>query len=121
MTIPAVPLPKDGSIQTPIDFTLKSGWRFDLKRRIFESDTGETFSARGELPEGSKIVYKVPNLARADASRLNDAERDLRRYMQVVLPRGASPAKYLKVVRAWPPVEEAHTGPEVSLPQQFQR
>ena len=111
-------MPK-GSVRTPIDFTLKPGWRFDAKRRIFESVTGEKFSARGEVPEGTQIVYKVPNLARADPSKLNDAERDLRRYMQVILPRGESPGKYLKVIRAWPPVEEAHTGPQVSLPQQF--
>ena len=57
--------------------------------------------------------------ARADPSRLNDAERDLRRYMQVILPPGESTNKYLKVIRAWPSVEEAHAGPEVSLPQPF--
>ena len=120
MTIPAVPVPKDGSIRTPIDFTLKAGWRFDAKRRSFESETGEKFSARGELPGGSKIVYKVPNLARADPSRLNEHERDLGRYMQVILPRGEPPGKYLPIVRAWPSVETAHAGPEVSLPQQLQ-
>jgi hypothetical protein len=108
-----------GSVRTPIDFTLKSGWRFDAKRRVFESGTGEKFSARGEFPEGTQIVYKVPNLARADPSTLNDAERDLRRYMQVILPRGESPGKYLEVIRAWPPVEEAHAGPDVSLPNQL--
>ncbi len=108
-------------MRTPIDFTLKPGWRFDVKRQpgIFEFETGEKFSARGDLPKGSKIVYKVPNLARANPSRLNDAERDLRRYMQVILPPGESTNKYLKVIRAWPSVEEAHAGPEVSLPQPF--
>lgn len=116
MTIPAVPLPKDGSIRTPIDFTLKRDWRFDSKRRVFESDTGEKFSVRSELPEGSKIVYKLPDLARADPSTLSEPERDLRRYMQVILPPGESPDKYLKVVRRWTPVEEAHVAPEVSLP-----
>lgn len=102
----------------PLDFKLKSGWHFHTKRRAFESDSGEKFLPRGDLPGGSRIVYKVPNLARADASRLNEHERDLRRYMQVILPEGESPAGYLRSVRAWPPVEEAHVGPEVSLPQQ---
>jgi hypothetical protein len=110
-----------GSVRTPIDFTLKPGWRFDAKRRVFESDSGGKFSARGELPEGAKIVYKVPNLARADLSTLNEAERDLRRYMQVILPPGKSPHKYLDVIRKWPPVEEAHVAPEVSLPAQLPR
>ena len=119
MTIPAVPVPKDGSVRTPIDFKLKSGWSFDTKRRTFESETGETFSPRGELPEGSRIVYKVPNLARADPSTLNEHERDLRRYMQVILPRGRIAREFLQTVRAWPPVEEAHVGPQVSLPRQL--
>jgi hypothetical protein len=87
-----------------------------IRRGMFESDAGETFSPRGDLPAGSRIVYKVPNLARADASKLNEHERDLRRYMQVILPRGESPARYLRAIRAWPSVEEADVGPEVSLP-----
>jgi hypothetical protein len=117
VTIPAVPLPKDGGVRTPLDVKLKSGWHFDTKLGTFESDAGEKFSPRGELPKGSRIVYKVPNLARADPSRLNEHERDLRRYMQVILPRGESPDKYLQVVRSWSSVEEAHIGPDVSLPQ----
>ena len=116
VTIPAVPVPKDGSIRTPIDFTLKRDWRFDPKRRIFESDTAEKFSAGSDLPEGSKIVYKLPDLARADPSKLSKPERDLRRYMQVILPPGESPEKYVRVVRRWTPVEEAHVAPDVSLP-----
>jgi hypothetical protein len=119
MTIPAVPLPGDGSVRTPLDFKLKSGWRFVSKSCAFESDSGEAFSPRGDLPAGSRIVYKVPNLARADASKLNEHERELRRYMQLVLPQGESPAPYLRTVRGWPCVEEAQVGPEVSLPQQF--
>lgn len=119
MTIPAVGLPKDGSIRTPIDVKLKSNWRFDTTRRIFESDAGEKFSPRGKLPTGSKIVYKMPIVARAEVSGLNAHERELRRYMQVILPGGETPAEYLPVIRAWPSVEEAHTGPEVSLPKQL--
>jgi hypothetical protein len=95
---------------------LKSNWHFDTKRRTFESDAGETFLPRADLPAGSRIVYKVPNLARAHASKLNEHERDLRRSMQVILPRGESPARYLRAIRAWPSVEEADVGPEVSLP-----
>lgn len=90
-----------------------------MKRRTFKSGSGEKFSPRADLPAGSRIVYKVPNLARADASTLSEPERELRRYMQVILPHGESPAKYLRVVRAWPSVEEAHAGPEVSLPEQL--
>ena len=119
MTIPAVRLPKDGSVRTPLDFKLKSGWRFDVKGRAFKSDSGEKFSPRGALPARSRIVCKVPNLAQADESKLNEHERELRRYMQEILPHGESPAKYLRAVRAWPSVEDAQVGPEVSLPQQL--
>ena len=116
MTIPAVPLPKDGSIRTPLDFTLKPDWSFDPKRRTFRSAKGKTFSPFDDLPKGSRIVYKVPGLARADASTLNQHERALRRAMQLILPPGESAAGLLSKVRAWPPVQEARAGPEVSLP-----
>ena len=116
MTIPAVPAPKDGSVRTPVDIKLKSNWYFETKLRTFKSDADETFSPRGSVPQGTRIVYKVPSLARADASRLNEHERELRRYMQVILPRGESPGQFVRTIRAWPPVEEAHVGPDVSLP-----
>lgn len=119
MTIPAVPVPGDARVRAPLDFKLKARWHFDATRRSFESDSGQKFSPRGELPQGSRIVYKVPSLAQADASKLNEHERELRRYMQVILPHGESPARYLRAVRSWPSVEEANTGPEVSLPQQI--
>ncbi len=118
MTIPAVPLPRDAKVRTPIDFKLQRGWHFDTKRRIFGSDAGGKFSPEGTIPKGSRIVYKVPNLVRADASRLNEHERELRRYMQVILPAGESPARYVQVIRGWPAVEEADVGPQVSLPAQ---
>ena len=119
MTIPAEPLPADSNVRTPIDLKLKAGWTFDAHRRAFESDRGEKFSPRGELPKNSRIVYKTPNLARADESELNEHEKELRRYMQVILPAGESPADYVGAVRAWPCVEEAHAAPQVSLPGQF--
>ncbi len=48
--------------------------------------------------------------------KLSPSERDLRRYMQVILPDGVSAADYVEIVRAWPSVEEAWVAPEVSLP-----
>jgi hypothetical protein len=119
VTIPAVPLPQDGSIRPTIDFMLKAGWSFDTRRRIFKSERGETFSSLGDLPKGSRIAYKVPSLARTDAKKLDVHERALRRYMQLVLPAGDQPATYLRTVRAWLPVEEAHVTPQVSLPGAF--
>jgi hypothetical protein len=109
-------MPRDGSIRTPIDFTLKSSWSFDTKRRIFTSESGEKFSPFSGLPKGSRVVYKVPRLARADAAKLSEPERALQRYMQLILPQGEPAAKHLRAVQAWPAVEEAHVSPQVSLP-----
>lgn len=114
--IPAVPLPANSKVRTPVDLKLKKGWSFDPKRRLFASDSGEEFKPRGDLPKNSRIVYKVPSLAEADEAELSEAERDLRRYMQVILPAGESPAEYVEVIRSWPSVAEAHAAPEISLP-----
>lgn len=115
--IPAVTLPANSKVRIPVDLKLKPKWRFDSRRRVFESDSGQRFTPRG-LPKNSRIVYKVPSLAEADEDKLSKYERDLRRYMQVILPAGESPEKYVKVIRAWPSVERADVAPEVSLPQQ---
>jgi len=111
---PAVPAPS--SLKTSLDLELAPGWRFDPRRRRFERDTGETFSPSGDLPKGARIVYKVPRLAGADPVSLSGAERDLQRYLQVVLPAGASAPDCLARIRAWPSIAAARSGPEVSLP-----
>ena len=112
-------MPTDGSIRGSIDFTLKSGWSFDAKHHTFTSESGEKSALLSGLPKGSKVVYKVPRLARAKAARLSDAERTLQRHMQVILPAGAPASEYLRAVRAWPAVEKAHVSPQVSLPHAF--
>ena len=114
--IPAVPLPEGSKVRTPVDLKLKPKWRFDTKRRVFVSDSGQEFTPHGDLPKKTKVVYKVPSLVEADESKLSKYEKDLRSYMQVILPAGESPADYLSVIRAWPCVDEAHVAPEISLP-----
>lgn len=113
--IPAVP-PPGGKVRTPIDVKLKKAWRFDEDRQVFSSTAGETFAPGQTLPRGSRIVYKVPKLAKADPARLSKAERDLARYMHVILPKGKSPYEWVEAVRAWPPVESAEVAPDVTLP-----
>jgi hypothetical protein len=68
---------------------------------VFESDSGKRFKP-SDLPKNTRIVYKVPALAAADPVKLSRYEKDLRRYMQVILPEGASPADYVEIIRAWP-------------------
>jgi hypothetical protein len=96
---------------------MKTGWSYDADARVFTSATGEKFEIAGELPKGTKVVHKAPRVARADPSKLSAAERDLRRYLQVILPPDHSPKDYLPRVRRWPSVECADLGPDISLPK----
>lgn len=112
--MPSVPLP--AGIRTPIDFKLKPKWRFDRKRRVFVSPSGETFKPHAVLPKKSRIVHKAPGLAEADEAHLSKDEKNLRRHMQLILPADQSPADYLAEVRGWPAVAEADVAPDVALP-----
>lgn len=113
--IPAVPLPANSKIRIPVDVKLKPGWRFDSRGRAFESASGERFVPR-ELPRKTRIVHKTPALARADASKLSQPERELTRYLQIIFPDGEAPERYVEAIRSWAPVEEAHVAPLPSLP-----
>ena len=114
--IPAVPLPANSRIRRPIDLKLKPGWRFDPDLRVFVSEGRERVAPGADLPKRSRIVAKVPNLASADEASLSPAERNLRRYYQVILPPGEPPDHYLDAVQTWPAIEQADIAPEVSLP-----
>lgn len=115
--IPAVPVPANSPIRRPVDLKLSPGWRFDPSRRVFVSDEGKRVIPRNDLPKRSRIVHKIPSLATADPGSLLPAERDLQRYLQVILPAGEPSEAYVEVVRAWPCVERAGLAPEVSLPR----
>lgn len=112
---PNVPVPK-GFVARPVDFKLKRGWRYDEAKGVLVSSAGTQFTP-APLPKGARIVYKVPRLTGTPSVRLSKAERDLQRYMQIILPVSSAPEEYLKTVQAWPCVEEAHVAPEVSLPR----
>lgn len=117
--IPAVRVPARAKIRTPVEVKLKPGWEFDATRRVFVSDRGETFQPRGQLPKNSKIVYKTPALApasRRGKAKLSDDERNLLRYLQIILPADEPPANYMKAIGDWPVVAEASLPPDVSLP-----
>jgi hypothetical protein len=112
--IPSVPPPKE-LVGKSVDCKLKPGWRYDEERAVFVGPKGEAVSP-ASLPKGARIVYKVPSLARSAPKSLSAAERDLGRYLQVILPTAGGAEKLVPVVRAWPAIEEAHAAPEISLP-----
>jgi hypothetical protein len=99
-----------------VSLKLKPGWRFDRGRAQFFSASGQRFSVRDQLPEGSEIVPTAPALADADPQTLSDAERELARYVQLILPKGATPEHYLPIAKRWDAVEEATLPPRISLP-----
>jgi len=99
-----------------LSLKLKPGWRFDRDTGEFVSAAGRRLSVQDQLPKGSKIAPAVPALAEANPAKLSDAERDLARYYQLILPKGAAPEEYLRVVNRWDAVEEAALPPQVSLP-----
>ena len=109
---PAVPAPGGGQVRIPVEAKLKPGWHYDRSRRIFVSDTGETFKP-ADLPTKARIVPKVPQVT---GTKLSKAEQDLQRYFQVILPPAESATDYVDAVRAWPCIDDASTGPEISLP-----
>ena len=111
--LPAVPPPK-GLIRRSVDFKLKPGWRYDEREGVFVDARGGRFEPPS-LPKKARILHKVPALARSSRRSLSGPQRELQRYMHVILPPGA-PQRYEKMVEAWPCVEEAHVAPEVSLP-----
>ena len=111
---PDVPPPKR-LVGRSVDFKLKPGWRYDEAKEVFVNLKGVEFAAP-RLPKNSRLVYKVPKLARLAPKGLSKAEQDLQRYMQAILPSSRSTKELLKLVQSWPCVEEAHLTPEVSLP-----
>ena len=113
---PAVPLPEDVPVRRPIELTLKLGWRYESRQRAFVSAKGDSFSPQGDLPLRTKIVYQVPDVAGKDPVELSRPERDLQRYLHVILPSQARPEDYITAVSKWPCVSAANLAPEISLP-----
>jgi hypothetical protein len=95
---------------------LREGWRYDSASRSFISAEGATFAPGADLPGVVRIVPTVPHLAQADPKRLIEDERELARFVQVILPKGSRQGPYLERIAGWPCVERASPGPEVSLP-----
>src|SRR5215813_10433497 len=114
--IPAVTIPRSAGIRRPVEIKLKPKYWYDSRKRIFASASGKQFKPFAALPKNTRIVYKVPALAERDPATITKHERDLQRYMQIILPQGESPADYIETIRTWPSVEDVWLAPEFSLP-----
>ena len=103
-------------ISPHLEVLLKPGWVYHARKKRFLGEKDRVVAPGDDLPAGAKIVYKVPSLAKAKLESLSDDERDLARYVHVILPKGTDPEAYLAVVQDWICVEEVRLPPRVSLP-----
>ena len=99
-----------------LDVRLKSGWRFDRRRRALVSETGKAISLRRLLPAGTKIGPMAPSLVDADPQNLSDEECLLARYLQVVLPSETDPNALAPILRRLDQVESVSSSPRIGLP-----
>lgn len=95
---------------------LRPGWSYDSKHRLFVTTSGKSFSPRESLPRGTRISYMVPDLAKRALKSLSRDERNLARYLQIIMPKGMDPNDYLDSVGRWDCTEEVSLPPEISLP-----
>jgi hypothetical protein len=108
---------KPGAVKPHLVVKLKVGYTLDRKGKRFVSSEGYRFSPGAALPKGSAVVPMAPALARVPPDKLSQDEANLARYVQIVLPKGQNPAKYVALVRGWQCVEEVSLPPQVSLPK----
>lgn len=114
MKAPQTTLPP-GTTAPHLKLKLREGWRYASSSGAFVSNEGSRWIP-DKLPQGAKIVYIVPDLGEAEISTLSEDERNLARYLHLILPTGEEPKKYLKAVGAWPSIETVELPPEISLP-----
>jgi hypothetical protein len=93
---------------------LGRGWRLDAKGALVSS-RGRRVAPTG-LPAGSDVRSVVPRAKRA--AKASAVERELERFVHVVLPARSDVARALAEVRRWAGVESARTSPEICLPEE---
>lgn len=92
---------------------LKRGWRLDPDGPCFLTARGVRQTIEG-LPPGARVVPQIELPPRG--ARLSAAERELERFVHVLLPRDADPRRVLRRVEKWACVEDVQLPPDVSLP-----
>ena len=94
---------------------LKPEWRLEGRSGTLASEEGESVDTKLDLPPGSRIVRMIPGLAGVEVSALSPEERNLARYLHVLLPEGVELADFLEIVRKWPCTDEGRLPPEPEL------
>lgn len=95
---------------------LKTGWEYDVTRRVFRQVKGRKIVRIKGLPNGSRILFAAPDLAKKSAETLSKEERDLTRYMHIIFPKGEDVSSYTSQLKKWECVKEVQVPPDISLP-----
>lgn len=114
MTLPSVPPP--GDIRRPVIGKLKKGWTWDKQAAQFVGPRGKIFDPHDQLPPDTHCGLNVPILAKRRATSLSPAEKDLLRYIQILLPQGVEPEALAESIAQWPCFESAVASPRFELP-----
>lgn len=93
---------------------VNEGWQYDDNASEFVSEVGERVSTEPVLPAESRVVRRVPQFA---VSPKSDAERDLARYFNVLLPGRSDPTRLAGMLRKLKCIERVDLPPEVGLPE----
>lgn len=99
-----------------LTLTLKPGWWFDAHAGAFVSADGSRTPIADRLPAGSRLVPTAPAVAQRPPAKRSAPERELARYVQLLLPADADAEATLRLVQGWDMVERAVRPPHVSLP-----
>lgn len=115
--MPSVPLPSN--IRRSLTCRLKKSWSLDDKRQLFIGPKGAEFQGSERLPPNSTVTASVPNLGQQPKAKLSAAEKELARYIQIILPENVEPKKVLDEVAQWPCFESVMASPQAELPSGF--
>lgn len=97
---------------------LAPGWRLDEKAGAFVAGS-ERVPLPDSLPRGTRARLHVPALASRNPKTLSEPERELARYVQVLLPKGADAGAIRAALAALgklAAVEQATVPPAPELP-----
>jgi len=94
---------------------LKKGWHFEADSGRFVA-ARKSIDARSLLPKGAEVRPHIPQPAGAPGERASAAEKELARFVQVVLPRNADLRVAQRRIEELEAVQDVHVSPEVELP-----
>ncbi len=113
---PGLGVPAPGGLRPHLVVRLRTGWRFDEASSRFFLGEGEDAFEPSRLPEGSKIVYMIPDLQGADRNQMSEDDAKLASYLHILLPPDSRAEKIAPRVVEWPCVVDVRLPPELSLP-----